>query len=146
MSPEVWDDCIPRIEAVAEQLGIAVVELALEDPGPRPAPPKPWVDIEVAANTAGPMQIGYDLWVETGQIFIHLMVPRGSGMRPALVQRKAFSTAFRGINNTTIPGLIYSDDQSMDPMGPGTDDGVYRRLTLIVRYKFEDRLVATAPP
>jgi len=143
MSPEVWDDCIPRIQAVATQLGITV-EMPNEDAGQRPSPPQTWIDIEVAAQTAGPIQIGYDAWREEGQIFIHLMVPIGQGLRPTLVQRKAFSTAFRGINTVTPEGLNYTDDQSMDPLGPGGDDGVYRRLTLIVRYTFDDKL--TAPP
>lgn len=143
MSPEVFDDCMPRIQAVATQLGITL-EMPNEIAGPRPSPPQPWVDVEVAAQSAGPMQIGYDAWNEEGQIFIHVMVPIGTGMRDALVQRKAFSTAFRGINVTTPDGLSYSDDQSMDPLGPGGDDGVYRRLTLIVRYLWQDRL--TAPP
>ena len=143
MSPEVWDDCIPRIEAVAAQLGISM-EMPNEAAGPRPTPPQTWIDVEVAAQTAGPIQIGYDAWREEGQIFIHLMVPIGQGLRPTLVQRKAFSVAFRGINTMTPEGLNYSDEQSMDPLGPGGDDGVYRRLTLIVRYTFDDKL--TAPP
>lgn len=145
MSPEVWDDAIPRIVAVAATLGLHV-EMPNEDAGPRPSPPATWVDIAVAANTAGPMQIGYDAWEEHGQIFINLMVPVGAGLRDGLVQRKTFSTAFRGINYTgQIPvGLNYSDEQSMDPLGPSVDDGVYRPLTLIVRYTWQDRL--TNPP
>lgn len=142
MSPEVFDDCIPRIKAVGEALGIGVRE-PNGDFTPQPSPPATWIDIEFATNSAGPIQIGYDAWEEKGQIFIHLMVPVGTGMRDALVQCKALQVAFRGINMTTAEGLSYSDDQSTVS---GGDDGTYRPLTLIVIYQFQDRLTAPPPP
>ena len=83
MSPVVWRDAIPRIQAVAATLGIPV-ELPLEDAGPRPSPPGYWISISVAANSAGPMEIGYDAWIQDGQIFISLMCPVGSGMENGL--------------------------------------------------------------
>jgi hypothetical protein len=144
MSPEVWDDAIPRIQAVADLLGITF-EMPNEDAGPRPSPPQSWVQIEVAADQAGPMQIGYDAWEERGEVYISLMVPVGAGLRPYLVQRKQFSLAFRGINQTlTNVGLIYSDNQTFDALGQERIDGMYLRLPLIVRYTYHDQL--TNPP
>ena len=148
MSPEVWHDAIPRIQAVATQLGIPFA-MPNEDAGPRPKPPAPWVQIEVAAAGAGPLQIGYDAWEEKGQIFVVLMVPIGGGLLPFLEMRMTFSYAFRGINTVvglTTPGLTYSDDQSFDPLDLSNKvEGVYLRLPLIVRYLFQTKLVAPSP-
>lgn len=145
MSPEVWDDAIPRIQAVADQLGITF-EMPNEDAGPRPQPPQAWVQIEVAAESAGPMQIGFDAWEEKGEIYVSLMVPVNAGLYPFLIQRKAFSTAFRGINQTTAPaGITYSDDQTFDFLGTDRIEGMYLRLPLIVRYTFQDKLTAHPP-
>lgn len=140
MSPEVWDDCIPRIQAVATQLGITF-EMPNEEAGQRPSPPQPWLDIEVASQSSAAIELGDDAWVEDGQIFLHLMIPIGTGWRDALVKAKAFEVAFRGINTTTPEGLVYRDNQSSDPMA-NKDDGMYRRLTVIVNYKFYDKLIA----
>ena len=139
MSPEVWDDCIPRIQAVATQLGISF-EMPNEPPGPRPTPDQTWLDIEVASQSSAAIELGDDVWMENGQIFLHLMVPIGTGWRDALVKAKAFQVAFRGINTTTPAGLVYRDNQSSDPMA-NKDDGMYRRLSVIVNYKFQDKLV-----
>jgi hypothetical protein len=142
MSPEVWDDCIPRIQAVADAQGITF-EMPNEPALQRPQPPQPWLDIEVASQSSVQMEIGDDAWIEEGQIYLHLMIPIGTGWRPALVMAKAFQVCFRGINKTTPPGLVYRDNQSSDPMA-NKDDGMYRRLSVIVNYKFQDKLVA--PP
>jgi hypothetical protein len=145
MKGEVWDDAIPRIQAVADQLGITF-EMPNEDAGPRPSPPAPWVQIEVSAESYRPIELGGDTWEELGQIFISLMIPIGSGIRPWLDYLSAFELAFRGLKAGMTPeGLVYSENQSSDPLQWTIDDGMYRRLPLIVRYKFQDRLT-TAPP
>src|SRR5690348_13637031 len=141
MSPAVWDDAIPRVLAAAATLGLHV-EMPNEEVGERPRgsnfQPSPWLDIEVDAESAGSIEIGGAIWDEHGSIFLHVMIPIGTGMRDGLVMRKALSVAFRGITDAT-EGLIYRNDQSFDPLGPAGDDGVYRRLTLIVRYHYQDR-------
>lgn len=136
MSPVVWADCLPRILAAAATIGISV-ELPNEDAGPRPVPPAPWLDIEAAAETADPIELGAQIWEEHGSIFLHLMIPVGSGISDGLAMRKTFSTAFRAVSGAPL-GLVYRNGQAFDPLGPGTDDGVYRRLTLIVRYIYQD--------
>jgi hypothetical protein len=137
MSPIVWQDVLPRVQTAAAAIGL-VVSLPNEDAGPRAIPPAPWLDIEVAAESAGAMEMGGRLWLERGSIFLHVMIPVGTGVLPGLTLRKALSVAFRNVQNAPA-GLIYSrEGQAFDPMGPGTDDGVYRRLTLIVRYDYQD--------
>lgn len=136
MSPLVWDDVLPRVVAAATAAGL-IIEVPNEDAGPRPSPPAPWLDIEVAAESAAPMEMGAHIWEERGSIFLHVMIPLGTGIRDGLVARKALSVAFRDVTGTPN-GLVYRTGQSFDPMGPGSDDGVYRRLTLIIRYDYQD--------
>jgi Bacteriophage related domain of unknown function len=136
VSPEVWDDALPRIQAAAASIALSV-ELPNEDAGPRPMPPAPWLDIEVAAQGAEPIEIGGKIWEERGQIFLHVMIPVGTGLRAGLVLRKTLSEAFRAVTDAPA-GLVYRDGQDFDPLGPGTDDGVYRRLSLVVRYIYQD--------
>lgn len=136
MSPLVWDDVLPRIVAAAAAAGLTV-EIPNEDPGPRPVPPQPWLDIEVAADASNPIEMGGAIWEERGQVFLHVMIPVGTGIRDGLAYRKALSVAFRAVSGAP-DGLVYRQGQAFDPMGPGTDDGVYRRLTLIIRYDYQD--------
>jgi hypothetical protein len=136
MSPEVWADALPRIQATATGLGI-LVALPNEDFTGRPNPPAPWLDIEAAAESAQTLEMGGRIWEEEGSLFLHLMIPVGTGITAGLTMRKAFSVAFRAVSDA-INGLYYRGGQAFDPLGPGSDDGVYRRLSLIVRYSFQD--------
>lgn len=136
MSPVVWNDALPRILAAAASVNL-IVELPNEEAGPRPVPPQPWLDIEVAADAAMPLEMGGAIWEEHGQIFLHVMIPVGSGILDGLTIRKALSVAFRAVSGAPN-GLVYRQGQAFDPMGPGTDDGVYRRLSLIIRYDYQD--------
>jgi hypothetical protein len=43
-------------------------------------PPAPWLDIEVAARGAEPIEMGGNTWEERGQIFLHVMIPVGTGL------------------------------------------------------------------
>jgi hypothetical protein len=141
MSPEVFDDFVPRVQAAATTLGIGVA-LPNEDASSiRPVPPAPWLDIEVSAQATTAIELGGTVWDEQGTIYLHLMIPVGVGMRDGLVMRKALATTFRGITDAAV-GLAYRNDMAMDPMGPGTDDGVYRRLSLLVRYHYQDMSVS----
>jgi hypothetical protein len=137
MSPEVWVDALPRIVAAAASAGLPMMR-PNEDPLPRPVPPAPWLDVEAAAESAAPIELGGQIWEERGIIFLHILIPVGSGLMAGLVARKALSVAFRTVTDA-IPGLYYNHDgHGFDPMGPPGDDGVYRDLTLIIRYRFQD--------
>lgn len=135
MSPEVWSDVKPRLQAIATQHGVRV-EWPNEALTGTDNIVATWVSIETGAESAGRIELGRDVWEEFGAVFIHVMVPAGSGIEDALALRKAFSVAFRGITPNTI-GLNYRD-QSFDPLGPSY--GVYRHLSLTVRYEFTDIL------
>lgn len=138
MSPAVFDDFVPRVQAVAAALGISIVLPNEDSSSIRPIPPAPWLDIEVSAQASTAIELGGGVWDEQGTIWLHLMIPVGAGMRDGLVMRKALANSFRGITDAAV-GLAYRNDMAMDPMGPGSDDGVYRRLSLLIRYHFQDR-------
>jgi hypothetical protein len=138
MSPEVLDDCLPRIQAACQSLGISLALPNEDTDGVRLANPAPWVDMEVSAQASTAFELGGAAWDEQGTIWLHLMVPVGTGIRDGLVMRKALAVAFRHLTDTAV-GLTYRDSMSFDPMGPAADDGVYRRLSLLIRYHYQDR-------
>lgn len=139
MSPEVWTDVRARLAAAARSAGL-FVEWPNETGADRPSPPAPWVSVEVAAEATAPIEIGIGTWQENGSVWLSIMVPTGSGIETGLALRKGLSTAFRDPADVTT-GLVYRDGQTFDPLErAGTDDGVYARLTLVIRYIYQDRL------
>jgi hypothetical protein len=141
VSPEVWANAAPLIAAAAAAM-VPPLPIAWpnEDPGPRPSPPAPWLDIELQAQSTYAYELGGNIWRENGTIWLHVMIPVGSGMTQGLTIRKTLSVAFRQVQGDSgLEGLYYDPDHSMDP-AVGTDDGIYRRLSLLCRYHFEDKL------
>lgn len=137
MSPEVWQAAKTIIVATAADLNVPV-DLPNEDFSP-PAPPALWVSTDIGGEASQTIELGNLTWVERGSVWIHVMASLNTGIDTALAYRKAFSVAFRA-DTPTPPGL-YWRDHAFDPMS--ADDGLWRRLSLIVRYDFDDRLVPT---
>lgn len=135
MSPEVWSAAKDIIVATAAGLGTPVA-MPNEDFSP-PHPPSLWVSTDLGGEASETIELGGITWIERGAVWIHVMAPLNIGIDLALHYRKAFSVAFRADTSPAVPGL-YWRDHSFDPLG--ADDGVWRRLSLIVRYEFDDRL------
>lgn len=133
-SPAVWDDALARATTAGATLGLAVVDIAAQDLAGHAGP---YVQIETATSLGDRLGLG-EIWQEeTGQIWLHIMVRRNTGSRPALVWRKALSTAFRAPQDLA-PGLVYHG-QSFDP--PDSDDkALWIRFSLAIDYVFQDRL------
>ena len=147
MSPEVWVDVRQRIAAVAGSMGLRVTwpnEDAAPPVGVAEPQPKPFLDIEVSGQLVEPVEIPSLIWQEQGTVFLHLMCPVGTGIDPWLAVRKQFALAFRQVIGA--PEGLHYWDMSFDPFGASTDDGVFRALTLIVRYYYQDLYPATATP
>lgn len=136
MSPEVWDDAYPRIAAVATSLGISL-KRPIENPVARPHPVAMWAEIGIGGDDGESIEIGGAQWDEAGSIFIHLLIPEGSDIRVALVASQQFRNAFRGVTDAAA-GVLYRGGQSFI-MEQDETPGLYRRLTRIVRYHFQDR-------
>ena len=134
VSPEVWTDAKAIIEATALDLALPL-DLPNED-FTTPEPPAAWVSIDVGGDAAETIELGGLTWEERGAIWVHCMLPFNSGIADGLAWRKAFSVAFRAAQ-PTVEGLYYRD-HSFDPLS--SDDGVWRRLSLVVRYEYDDRL------
>ena len=134
MSPEVWSAAKAIILDTASGLGVSV-----ELPNERfsaPQPPSIWVSTDLAGEASETIELGSLTWIERGSVWIHVMAALNIGVDLALAYRKSFSVAFRG-DVPTLQGLHWRE-HSFDPLG--ADDGVWRRLSLAVRYEFNDRL------
>jgi hypothetical protein len=142
VSPEVWLDAKAVIDATLTGLASNSPPVIIfpEYPNELFEPPEPiqtWLSIDIGGDVAEPIELGGKTWEETGAIWLHLMLPIGDGIENGLTWRKAFSVAFRAAI-PTVQGLYYRD-QSFDPLG--AEDGVWRRLSLIIRYEFNDILI-----
>src|ERR1044072_7570252 len=134
MSPEVWSAAKGIILNTATGLGVPV-ELPNERFAP-PHPPSIWISTDLGGEASETIELGGLTWIERGAVWIHVMAALNIGVDLSLAYRKAFSVAFRrGV--PTLQGLHWRD-HSFDPLG--ADDGVWRRLSVAVRYEFDDRL------
>ena len=132
-SPVVWQDAFDRATAAATPLGLAVKDALAQDPGTNTSP---WVYFETASASAGRLGMGEIVDEETGQIWLHLMVRRGTGAIDAITKRKALSVAFR-VPAAPLPAGLFYDDQGFDP--PDNDQtGNWVRFSLMVDYRYQD--------
>ena len=136
-SPEVWLDARPRVQAVADALGIVAAwpNEAAQEPEPDGTGNLPlWCSVEIEADASAPYEIGGSMWQEQGRLSVHVFLPTGAGIEAGLAARKAFADAFRGLP----PGALLWDD-FMFPAG-GTDqaEGNWYRLSLGIGYRFTD--------
>lgn len=141
MSPEVWGDAKPRIQAVADAQGLAV---AYPNEGFSVPERTIWLNVEFSSAADAPIEIGAQTWQEDGAIWLHIMLPNLTGIDDGLAVKDALSVAFRTAA-PTLAGLVYrgnsgSPGQTLDPLDQGTDDGMFMRLTMSVRYIFQSRV------
>lgn len=131
-SPAVWDDAWARASAALQTLGLPLVDAAAQQPSDQGGP---WVLMETSTGISARLGLGDDLNEERGIVWLHVMARSGTGTRPALVQRKAISEAFRFCDG--LPAGLFYADQSFEP--PDTDDaGNWFRFSLAVDYIFQD--------
>lgn len=132
-SPVVWEDAFARAQAAASPLGLVVLDILAQDGSDHVGP---WVYFEMASALSDRLGMGELVDEETGQVWMHVMVPRGSGAPQALAMRKALSVAFR-VPLTAMPRGLFYDGQTADP--PDADDtGNWARFSLAVDYRYQD--------
>ena len=135
-SPVVFDDAFARAKTAGAPLGLEVLDIFDQD---REDHVGPWVYFEIASAAADRLGLGEIVDEETGQVWLHLMVPRLSGSLSAITMRKALSVAFR-VPVTPVPIGLYYDGQGFDP--PNADDvGNWFRFSLMVDYRYQDRVL-----
>lgn len=132
MSPEVYADVKLIIAAEATALGLPVQWPNIDFTPP--APPSLWLTIDLAAEASETIELGNKQWEEQGAIWLHVMIGLNSGIELALSYRKALANAFRSAIPTTV-GLYYGS-HAYDPLSP--DDGVWRRLSVAISYRYYD--------
>ncbi|MFT8482994.1 MAG: hypothetical protein ABF689_08285 [Gluconobacter cerinus] len=138
-SPVVWQDAFDRATAAAAPLGLTVKDALAQDTASNT---EPWVYFETASASSGRLGMGELVDEETGQIWLHLMVRRGTGAINAITQRKALSVAFR-VPVTPLPAGLFYDDQGFDP--PNKDEtGNWVRFSLMVDYRYQDIVLPTS--
>lgn len=134
MSPTVWADAKARLIAGAPTASFAWPN----DPYTLAEPPALWVAVETQGEGSRPIELGAAAtWMEHGVLYLHVMVPVGAGIDAAMMLRKTLSDLFRNPAGLAA-GLSYEGFR-WDPMGPATDDGVYRPLSLAIEYRYQDR-------
>ena len=134
-SPTVWDDALARAAAVCGSLGLPLEQANTQQADHGDA--VMWVLFEVATQSADRLELGLaPVWEEDGQIWLHLAVSAGAGLRDGIVARKALATAFR-LADRLPPGLVYQG-MSFDPAASADDGGNWVRLSLAVDYRYQD--------
>ncbi|MCO5071139.1 MAG: DUF4128 domain-containing protein [Rhizobiaceae bacterium] len=104
-----------------------------------PNPPAHFLLVEVFGDFYDQASIGADpqdgnLYRETGQIYVHVMAPRGQGTATARTYAKQIVDLFRG-----------NEDAGVRPRGasigagePGEEDGNFFRMTVTLDWERDD--------
>jgi len=131
-SPEVWTDAQVLIRDTAATLDIPVA-WPNEVFDALPEPPAPFVAVELQGDGAEPYEMTGGVWREDGSLYLHVMVPTGSGITEGLRLRKALADGFRGLP----PRAVVYSSFGFDP-GSNDEEGNWHRLTLRVFYHYQD--------
>ncbi|MFT8464634.1 MULTISPECIES: hypothetical protein [Acetobacter] len=131
-SPAVWSDAWARATAAAQADGTIVLDPAGDAAS---VPPGPYWVMETDTGLSDRMGAGEPVNAETGTIWLHLMVAKGTGTPAALASRILMSNAFRA-NPSPGNGLSYFE-QHFDPPSLSSD-GTRYRFSLGIAYEFQN--------
>lgn len=142
-SPAVWASAWAIATAAAQADGRQVLDPAAQN---KTVPDAPYWLLETASSTSDRAGAGEPVNLEDGTVWLHLMVPRGTGSLAALTSRKAMSDAFRAVMRAAeterpanLPVGLYYHGHSFDP--PNLDqDGNRVRFSLGIDYEYQDIL------
>ncbi len=104
-----------------------------------PSPPAPFLLVEVYGDFYDQASIGADhadenLFREAGQVYVHVMTPRGSGTVQARTYAKQIVDLFRGNEEAGVRPR----GMSIGAGEPGTEDGNYFRMTVTIDWERDD--------
>lgn len=87
------------------------------------APPGnlPWLRVDMGGGSGQPIELGAGAWQDSGQAYVDIFVPVGSGLAATVALVDAVKSMFRG----PPWGDIAYVRISADPGGSGDDDGLY---------------------
>ncbi|OCP05001.1 MULTISPECIES: phage tail terminator-like protein [unclassified Ensifer] len=104
-----------------------------------PTDAETWLFVEVFGDLFAQESIGAEtqaanLWREAGQIYVHVMTPRGAGTRTARLYASQIADLFRG---QEIAGVVFRD-ASIGAGEPGKADGSYFRMTVTIDWQRDE--------
>jgi hypothetical protein len=107
----------------------------------RPEPPAPWVLFEITGNlyaqeSIGDSPQGANRWDEDGVMFLHVMVPRGSGSHTARQHAKLLADLFRGLH--LVSDNLEFLDTNIGEGAPGDESGVWFRVSVSIQWRMID--------
>lgn len=99
--------------------------------------PQPWVDVEITGTeydqaSLGAGTVASNLWREDGMLWLHVMVPSGSGSGVARTHAANLAALFRGLD--LDPDIVFRT-MSIGLGSPGDDDGNWWRLSLSIEWQ-----------
>jgi hypothetical protein len=103
-----------------------------------PNPPAPFVQFEITGTFYGQQSIGADeqadnRWDEEGVIWMHILVPVGTGGSEARRLAKRAANLFRG--TTLLDGDLEFMDASIGMGAPADDDGNWWRVSVSIDWR-----------
>lgn len=129
MSPEPWNDARARLEAAA--LGHPI-----EWPNERfvtPSPPRPWLSVRGESYVLEPIELGHGAWEERGILYVHVMVPVGTGCAVSRQIGWDVAKIYRGAAGYTVYRRVSLDD------GVPDENGLWFVTTVSIDWTYTDR-------
>lgn len=104
-------------------------------------PDGPWVDIETTGNYYGQESIGEseqenNRWDEDGVLYVHVLVPQGTGASLARTYAKQLADIFRGV--TLLGDSLEFRDAFIGRGEPGAEDGNWYRISVYIDWRRMD--------
>jgi len=100
-----------------------------------PTPPTPWLRLSVTSDVLAPVELGADIWRETGTAYVEVIVPAYSGSSTARAIAKSVANAFRGL--TSPYPVVYMGASIGDGLVQPVN-GAWWGLTVSLDWKYED--------
>lgn len=105
-----------------------------------PDTPISFVFVEISGDiykqeSIGAGTVSSNLWRETGLLWLHVMVPSGTGSATARQYLRQLSEMLRDVE--LLSGRLTFMDMSIGLGSPGDEDGNYWRLSMSVEWKLD---------
>lgn len=106
---------------------------------PLPDTPASFVEVEITGNSYAQASIGSgtisgNLWRENGLLWLHVMVPSGTGSLTARTYAETLIKLLRG--QEIVTGLTFGE-ASVGLGDPSTENGNYWRLSISVEWQYD---------
>lgn len=129
-SPVPFNDA--RAKILAAELGVPIAWP--NKTFTRPAPPGPWLSVDITSFVLDPIELGGTVWQEEGTLYVDVFVPAGSGSDAARQLAKTVSNLFRG----QYGGPVVYNGGSIGNGSIAEPDGMWWLITVTVQWRYQD--------